>query len=81
MAACDAHVFPGVLTLVLTQTSFPKPPTTFLMSASEARDENTLERKFVRALYRTHNYQVMSQTRSPLSQGVQPVVEKQDFCD
>ena len=27
---CDAHVFPGFLTQVLTQLFFPKPPTTFL---------------------------------------------------
>ena len=26
----DAHVFPGLLTPVLTQLCFPKPPTTFL---------------------------------------------------
>ena len=30
MAVGDAHVFPGFLTLVLTQLFFPKPPTTFL---------------------------------------------------
>ena len=30
MAVGDAHVFPGSLTLVLTQFFFPKPPTTFL---------------------------------------------------
>ena len=30
MAVGDAHVFPGFLTPVLTQLSFPKPPTTFL---------------------------------------------------
>ena len=30
MAVCDAHVFPGFLSPVLTQLFFPKPPTTFL---------------------------------------------------
>ena len=30
MAVCDAHMFPGYLTTVLTQLFFPKPPTTFL---------------------------------------------------
>ena len=30
MAVGDAHVFPGILTPVLTQLFFPKPPTTFL---------------------------------------------------
>ena len=30
MAVGDAHVFPGFLTLVLTQFFFPRPPTTFL---------------------------------------------------
>ena len=30
MVVCDAHVFPGFLTPVLTQLFFPKPPTTFL---------------------------------------------------
>ena len=31
MAACEAYVFPGFLTPVLTQLLFPKPPTTFLI--------------------------------------------------
>ena len=30
MAVGDAYMFPGFLTLVLTQLFFPKPPTTFL---------------------------------------------------
>ena len=30
MVVGDTHVFPGFLTPVLTQISFPKPPTTFL---------------------------------------------------
>ena len=30
MAVCDAYMFPGCLTPVLTQLFFPKPPTTFL---------------------------------------------------
>ena len=41
MAVGDAHVFPGFLTPVVTQLSFPKPPTTFLTCSW--RGENTLE--------------------------------------
>ena len=68
MAVGDAHVFPGFLTPVLTQLFFPKPPTTFLKPASvEVRDENTPERKVASTGDRTHNHQVMSPTRSPLS--------------
>ena len=61
MSVGDAYVFPGFLTPVLTQLFFPKPPTTFL------RGENTLERKVASTGDRTHNHQVMSLTRSPLS--------------
>ena len=34
MVVSDAHVYPGFLTLVLTQLFFPKPLTTFLTSFS-----------------------------------------------
>ena len=37
-------------------------------ASAEVRGENTPERKFVSTGYRTHNHQVMSPTRSPLSQ-------------
>ena len=57
----------GFLTLVLTQLFFPKPPTTFLTCSAVVRGENTPERKFASTGYRTHNHQVMTPTRSPLS--------------
>ena len=64
MAVDDAHVFPGFLTPVLLELSFPKPPTTF---PTEVRGENTPERKIASTGDRTHNHQVVSPTRSPLS--------------
>ena len=66
MAVDDARVFPGVLTPVLKQLSFQSHCILF-PHASEVRGENTPERKFARTGYRTHNNQVMSPTRSPLS--------------
>ena len=68
MAVGDAHVFPGFLTPVLTQLFFPEPPTTFSHASAEVRGENTPERKVASTGDRTHNHQVMSLTRSPLSQ-------------
>ena len=56
MAVGDAHVFPGFLTPVLRQLFFPG-----------VRGENTPERKFASNGDRTHNYQVMRPTPSPLS--------------
>ena len=53
-------VFPGFLTPVLTQLFFAKPPTTFLTCFCRGE-----RRKYDRD--RTHNHQVMSPTRSPLS--------------
>ena len=64
MAVGDADVFPGFLTPILTQLFFPKPPTTFL---TEVRGEKMPERKAASTGDRTHNHQVMSLTRSPLS--------------
>ena len=46
MAVGDAHVFPGFLTLALTQFFFPKPPTVFSHAFAEVRGENTPDRKF-----------------------------------
>ena len=43
-------------------TLFPKPPTTLFTCFGEI----TPERKLASTGYRTHNHQVMSQTRSPL---------------
>ena len=67
MAVGDAHVFPGFLTLVLTQLSFQSHQLLF-SRVSEERSENTPERKFASIRYLTHNHQVTSHTRSPLSQ-------------
>ena len=63
MAVGDAYVFPGFLTLVLTRFFLSKPPT-----SAEVRGKNTPERKFALTGGRSHNHQVMSPTRSPLSQ-------------
>ena len=43
MAVSDANVFPGILTPVLTQLLFAKPPTTFLTCYAEVGGKNTLE--------------------------------------
>ena len=67
MAVGDTYVFPGFLTPVQTQLFFPKPPTTFLCVSAEVRGENTPERKAASTWSQTHNHQVMSPTRSPLS--------------
>ena len=67
MAVGDAYMFPGFLTPVLTQSFFPKPPTTFSHASAEVRGENTPERKVASTGDRTHNHQVMSPTGSPLS--------------
>ena len=48
----------------------------FSHASAEVRGENTLERKFASISYRTHNHQVMSQTRSPLSHRGRRVVEQ-----
>ena len=66
MAVGEAHVFPGFLTPVLTQLSIQSHRLLF-SHASEVRGENTPERQFALTESRTHNHQVMSQTRSPLS--------------
>ena len=62
MAVGDAYVFPGFLTPVLT---------TFLSKAtdyfSHMRGKITPESKVASTEDRTHNHQVMSPTRSPLS--------------
>ena len=61
------HVFPGFLTPVLTQISFQSHRLLFSYVSEELRGENTRERNFASTGSRTHNYQVMSPTRSPLS--------------
>ena len=64
-------MFPGVcpcfLTTALTQTSFQWHRLLSSNASTKVRDENTPERKFAWTGYRTHNHQVMSLTRSPLS--------------
>ena len=67
MAVSDTHVFPGFLILVLTQLSFLSHQLLFSHASVEVRGENTLEKKFASTRYRTHNHNVMSPTRSPLS--------------
>ena len=67
MAVGDAHVFPGFLTPVLTQISFQSHRLLFSHVSAELRGENTPERIFDSKRSRTHNHQVMSPTRSPLS--------------
>ena len=68
MAVGDAHVFPGFLTTVLTQLPFESHPLLFSHASAKMRGgENGPERKFASNVYRTHNHQVMSPTRSPPS--------------
>ena len=78
MAVGDAYVFPGFLTPVLTQLFFPKPPTTFSHASAEVRGENMPERKVASTGDRTHNHQVMSPTRSPLSHPDRAIDERID---
>ena len=67
MAVGDAHVFPWFLTPVLTQISFQNLRLVFSHASAELRGENTPERNFASTGSRTHNHQVMSPKRSPLS--------------
>ena len=67
MAVGDVHVFPGFLTPVLTELSFQSHRLLFSHASAEVRGENTTERKFASTGDRTHNHQVMSPTRLPLS--------------
>ena len=70
MAVGDAHVFPGILTHVLTQLSFQSHRLFFLNASAGVRGENTPERNFASTGYRTHNHQVMSSlTNEPPGQG------------
>ena len=67
MAVGDAYVFPGFLTPVLTLLFFQSHRQLFSHASAEVRGENTPERKVASTWDRTHNHQVMSPTRSPLS--------------
>ena len=66
MGVGDAYVFPGFLTPVLTQFAFQSHRLIF-SHASEVSGENTPERNSASTGDQTHNQQVKSQTRSPLS--------------
>ena len=61
------HMFPGFLTPILNKFSFQSHRLLFSHASAEVRGENTLERKVASTRNRTHNHQVMSPTRSPLS--------------
>ena len=67
MVVGDTYVFPGFLTPVLTQLFLPRPLTTFPNASADVRGKNTPERKVASTEDRTHNHQVMSPKRSPLS--------------
>ena len=67
MVVSDAHMLPGSLTPVLTLISFQSPRLLFSHASAEVRGKNTQERNFAPTGSRTHNNQVMSLTRSPLS--------------
>ena len=67
MAVGDAHVFPAFLTPVLTQIFLQSHRLLFSHASAEVRGEGTPERKVALTGDRTHNHQVMSPTRSPLS--------------
>ena len=58
---------PGFLTPVLTQLSFQSHRLLFSHASAQERGENMPDRKLASTGYRTHNHQVMSLTRSPLS--------------
>ena len=67
MAVGDAYVFPGFLTPVLTLLFFQSHRLLFSHASAEVRGENTPERKVASTWDWTHNHQVLSPTRSPLS--------------
>ena len=68
MVVVDTYVFSGFLTPVLT--TFPSKllfQLLFQHASADVRGENTPERKVASTVDQTHNHQVMSLTRSPLS--------------
>ena len=67
MVVDDAHVFPGFLTPVLRQLFFRSHRLLFSHASAEVRGKNMPERKFTSTGDQTHNHQVMSPIRSPLS--------------
>ena len=66
MAVGDAHVFPGFLTPVRTQLSFQSHRVLLSHAKAEVRGEKRWKESCLNG-YPTHNHQVMSLTRSPLS--------------
>ena len=62
-----SDMFPGFLTPLPTQLSFQSHRLLFSHASAEVSGENTPQRKFTSTGYRTHNHQVTSLTRSPLS--------------
>ena len=60
-------VFPGFLTPVLKQISFQGHRLLFSHASPEVKGEHTPERNSAYTGSRTHNRQVMSPTRSPMS--------------
>ena len=69
MAVGDAHVFPGFVTPFFSKHifSFQSHRLLFSHAPAEGKGENTSDRRFASTGDRTHNHQVMSSTRSPLS--------------
>ena len=67
MAVDDAYVFPGFLNQYLHYFSFQGHRLLFIHASAEVRGENTPERNISSTGDQTHNHQVMSWTRSPLS--------------
>ena len=64
MAVGDEYVLPGFLTPLLTQNH----RLLFSHVSAEVSCENTPERKVASTGDRSHNHQIMSPTRLPLSQ-------------
>ena len=67
IAVSDTHIFPGFLTPVITQLSFQSHRLLFSHASAEVRGENMPQTNFASTEYQTHNHQVTSPTRSPLS--------------
>ena len=80
MAVCDAYVFLGFLTPVLTKLFFPKPPPTFPTCFCRDERRKYAGKKVASTGDRTRNHQVMSPTRSPLNHpGGANDLGKEDF--
>ena len=58
MAVIDAHVFPGFLTLVLTQISFQSHQVLFTHASADVGGQNAPERKFASTRYQTQVYSI-----------------------